>query len=103
MAFLLQLKHLKETFLDIFNNFAVDGVSLENNDVVTTTVKFLAGTYVFIAGVDNNHCIKNDRHKIIGGSCADMIGDSYVDSEIRLKTLDTRRDELISGIALTKS
>ncbi len=58
----LGTKQVKSTS---FVNFAVDGVSLETKDVMTTICNFLSGRCNFTGAVDNKHNIKNDRYQII--------------------------------------
>ena len=51
-----------------FVNFAVDGVSLETKDVMTTKCNFLCGWCNFTSAADNKHNVKNDQHQLIGGA-----------------------------------
>ncbi len=53
----LMTKQVKTTS---FVNFAVDGVSLETKDVMTTICNFLGGRCNFTGAVDNKHNVKND-------------------------------------------
>jgi hypothetical protein len=54
----LVTKQVKSTS---FVNFAVDGVSLETKDDMTTICNFLSGGCNFTGAVDNKHNVKNDR------------------------------------------
>jgi hypothetical protein len=62
-----------------FVNFAVDGVSLETKDVMTTICNFLSGRCNFTGAVDNKHNVKNDRYQIIGGSGVPLVGKYVAD------------------------
>ena len=65
-----------------FTNFAVDGVSAESQDVMTTVCKFLDGQARFIGSVDNKHNTKGDRYQLIGGSSLATVGNYVVDCEL---------------------
>ena len=55
-------------------NFATDGVSVETNDIMTATCKFLDGKLNYCGVVDNKHNVKNDRYQLIGGSNVATLG-----------------------------
>ena len=63
-------------------NFAVDGVSCEREDVMSSISKFLDGVEDHTGAVDNKHNVKNDRYHVAGGSCAPTIGELVVDSDL---------------------
>ncbi len=65
-----------------FINFAVDGVGLESNDVMTSLCRFLAGEINYTGTTDNKHNVKNDRYAIIGGSSAPTIGKLVIDVDL---------------------
>ena len=64
-----------------FVNFAVDGVSLESDDVRTTICDFLSGIVDYLGSVDNKHNAKNGRTPLIGNSALN-IGELSVDSDL---------------------
>ncbi len=67
----------------LFVNFAVDGVSLETKDVMTTICNFLSGRCNFFTGVvDNKHNVKNDRYQLIGGSSVPLVGKYVADVDL---------------------
>ena len=70
-----------------FINFALDGVTLETNDVVTSNHKLLDGTNSFAAAAaaDNKKCAKNSRYQLIGDSCAATIVNHNIDCNILLQ------------------
>ncbi len=61
------------------NLFAVDGVSLETKDGMTTICNFLSGHCHFTGAVDNKHNVKNDRYQIICGSGVPLVGKYVAD------------------------
>ncbi len=63
-----------KTFNASFLNFAVDGVSLEQTDVMTEICNFLSGDDNHIGSVDNKHRIKNDRYQVIGRQALVSVG-----------------------------
>jgi hypothetical protein len=65
-----------------FVNFAVDGVSLETKDVMTTICNFLGGRCNFTGAVDNKHNVKNDRYQLIGGSGVPIVGKYVADVDL---------------------
>ena len=65
-----------------FVNFAVDGVSLEAEDVRRAICDFLAGVKNHTGATDTNHDIKSWRYQIIGGSCIATVGKLVVDSDL---------------------
>ncbi len=65
-----------------FVNFAVDGVSLETKDVMTTICNFLSGCCNFTGVVDNKHSVKNDKYQIIGGSGVPLVGNYVADVDL---------------------
>ena len=75
----LVTKQVKSTS---FVNFAVDGVSLETKDVMTTICNFLSGCCNFTGAVDKKHNVKNDRYQIIGGSGVPLVGNYVADVDL---------------------
>ena len=66
-----------------FTTFALDGVSLETNDAVTSNHNLLDGTNIFAAAAaDNKKCAKNSRYQLIGDSCAATIVNHNIDCNI---------------------
>ena len=66
----------------LFTDFAVDGVSSEASDASRSAVKFMGGSHDYISGVDNKHCIQNDRCQLIGGSNAAAVGNNFIDVDL---------------------
>lgn len=69
-----------------FVNFSVDGVSLEQSDVMTAICNFLDGEDNHLGSVDNKHNIKNDRYQVIGGQQFVSIGEWAVDADLLLQS-----------------
>ena len=75
-------KRVASKYLTSFLNFAVDGVSLEQSDVMTAICRFLAAEDNHLGAVDNKHNIKNDRYQLIGGQQLVSIGKWVCDSDL---------------------
>ncbi len=75
----LVTKQVKSTS---FVNFAVDGVSLETQNGMTTVCNFLSGRCNFTGAVDNKHNVKNDRYQILGGSGVPLVGKYVADVDL---------------------
>ena len=56
-----------------FFNWAVDGISLESNDVWREICGFLSYVADRVVGTNINHNIKLWRYQIIGGYCVPLI------------------------------
>ena len=65
-----------------FTNFAVDGVSAESYDVMTSICQFLDGNQKYLGTIDNKHNVKNDRYQCIGGSSIASVGNYVVDCDL---------------------
>lgn len=65
-----------------FTNFAVDCVSAESQDVMTTVCKFFDGKARFCCSVDNKHNAKSDRYQLIDGSCVATVGNYVIGYEL---------------------
>jgi hypothetical protein len=74
------------TFNASFLNFAVDGVSLEQTDVMMAICNFLSGDDNHIGSVDNKHNIRNDRYQVIGGQALVSVGTWVCDSDLLLQS-----------------
>jgi len=74
------------TFNASFLNFAVDGVSLEQTDVMTAICNFLLGDDNHIGSVDNKHNIRNDRYQVIGGQALVSVGTWVCDLDLLLQS-----------------
>jgi len=65
-----------------FAGFAVDGVSVEGEDVRRSICDFLSSKCNHVGYTDTNHNMKSWRYQIVGGSCVVTIGKYVVDADL---------------------
>jgi hypothetical protein len=65
-----------------FTGFAVDGVSVESEDVRRSICDFLSCKIDHVGSTDTNHNMKSWRYQIVGGSCAVTIGTCVLDADL---------------------
>eukprot|EP00957_Ditylum_brightwellii_P178697 13611206-Ditylum_brightwellii.AAC.2 len=65
-----------------FTGFAVDGLSVESDDVCYSNCDFLYCKINHVGSTDINHNMKSWQYQIVGGSCGVTIGTCVVDAEI---------------------
>ena len=65
-----------------FTGFAVDGVSVESEDVRQSICDFLSFNIDHVGSTDTNHNMKSGRYQIVGVSCAVTIGTCVLDANI---------------------